>query len=266
MSVKTKVEQLNVQTNLGSIAASCYAGSSTTTYLLIHGLGGAKEHFSEVFNFAGESNLFVPDLLGFGESSRLSDPACYTPAFQARAISESMHPDLKKDVVLVLHSMASMLAQRLSRHMNIREIYLLEGNLIEEDCEWSSTICSMDKKKYEVYFQKLQIGAEMVFRKNILCKDKAKIKEWAESYLKMDKSALRETACRLLSATAQGDIFDWILSSGLSVRYLRGSDSSNWSGIDTVKKCGWGYIEVPDARHFSMMDNPSFVFGKAIKL
>lgn len=93
-----------------------------TTIMFIHGIGNSGKSWQQTAEFiTGDYNLVAVDLLGFGSSPKPEDPEDYTNQFQAKCILKTLKKiGIKKDVILVGHSMGSLIAIELDKLMKNR--------------------------------------------------------------------------------------------------------------------------------------------------
>lgn len=234
---------------------------------LLHGLGGDSTHFSGIFAspVADGRGLISVDMLGAGESARLSPGTPYTFELQARAIGELMQSLAIKRIGLALHSMAAGLLPQLSALSNgsrlqVDAVYLIEGNLVAEDANWSGELAAMSEDDFPSYWRTLTRTARVVLARQLAgSHDRAQIVEWAASFARWDTRAIRETAAELHSLTVSGEIAVAFRRFNGRKVYLRGEDGRSWSGRAFLRETDSQYVGVPDAGHYVMLDAPDTV-------
>lgn len=85
---KSSLEAKSLTLNSGDKIAYLEGGNlNGAPLLLIHGFGGNKDNFTRIADKLGEYHLLIPDLLGFGNSSKPMD-ADYSSDAQARRLNE----------------------------------------------------------------------------------------------------------------------------------------------------------------------------------
>ncbi|WP_169392733.1 MULTISPECIES: alpha/beta fold hydrolase [Psychrobacter] len=85
---KSSLEAKSLTLNSGYKIAYLEGGNlNGAPLLLIHGFGGNKDNFTRIADKLGEYHLLIPDLLGFGNSSKPMD-ADYSSDAQARRLNE----------------------------------------------------------------------------------------------------------------------------------------------------------------------------------
>ena len=251
-----------------TIGKVCYLWQhGTPDYVFIHGLGGQKDLFSGAFDQPGAVGKGVTcvDLLGYGESSRLDSNLRYSFRLQAEALREALLGLGITRFHLVLHSMSAALLPALTKfeELGISTVFLLEGNLLEEDADWSRNLSALSDEEYRVYFAKLRKHAHMILARQLRHPySRAQIKEWARCFINTDKRALRETAHELYAMTCRGDILRALREFSGRVVYLRGVDDREWHGYALLAELGIELVKVANAGHYLMLDDPKQVYGK----
>lgn len=246
---------------------SYYQQNGKPNYIFIHGLGGQKELFSGLFKIptTHEKGIICIDLLGYGKSSRIVDNLKYSFNLQAEAIKEMLLSLRLEKNNIVLHSMSSALLPQLLKFKDIEisQIFLLEGNLIEEDADWSHSISVMSDLKYKTYFEKLQKYSHIILGQQLQRSySEEEIKRWSKCFINTDYRALRETSQELYNITIRGDIIDTLRNFPGRIVYFRGINNRNWQGYKVLEKLGIEVIKVENAGHFLMLDKPEYVYSK----
>jgi pimeloyl-ACP methyl ester carboxylesterase len=123
-----------------------YNGSTNKTILFIHGLGSAKEDFTNALECPRllDYNLLAVDLLGHGDSIK-PDNFSYKMKDQAEyLISLLQELALEDDFVIVAHSMGGPVAISLAEQLEQKPkaIIYAEGNIDFNDCFGSNAIIS----------------------------------------------------------------------------------------------------------------------------
>lgn len=259
---------VNRQKRDTTVGTICYLRQrGTPEYVFIHGLGGQKDLFSGAFDHptAIGKGITCVDLLGYGESNRLDADLQYSFRLQAETLKELLLGLGTTRFHLVLHSMAAALLPALvkSKELEITTIFLLEGNLLEEDAGWSRSLSMMSDEEYRVYFAKLRKHAHIILAQQLRRPySKAQIKEWARCFINADERVLRETAHELYAMTCRGDILMALHEFSGRVVYLRGVDDREWHGYDLLPELGIELVKVANAGHYLMLDDPEQVYGE----
>jgi len=252
-------------TKYGTI--SYYQQNGTPNHIFIHGLGGQKDLFLGLFDFSfsQKKGILCIDLLGHGKSSRIARNLTYTFDLQAEALKELfLKLDIKK-INLVLHSMSSALLPHILKFEDVKisQIFLLEGNLIEEDTDWSHSISVMSDIEYKTYFEKLQKYSDRILARQLRSTHPSeRIKKWSQCFVNTDQRALRETSQELCKVTFKGDIVNTLHDFSGRIVYFKSTENEEWNGYEILKKIGAEVINIKNAGHYLMLDNPKFVYSK----
>ena len=198
------------------------------------------------------------DLLGCGQSARLAAEHEYSGRMQADAVREALAALGINEVVLVFHSLATLLLPYLLRDLSgVAGVVLLEGNLLSEDTFWSSKIAAMDDCSFERYFSALQRGGELMLRSMLKSPPHDDdITRFGASFAAMDRRAFRETAAFGYNGTCSGEALRALGSYRGSKLYLRGEHSDAWGGRAALDKAGVRLTMIRNAGHFPHIDNP----------
>jgi len=114
-----------------------YKPDSNHLILFLHGLACSRESFANVFDdtYFPNISLLLPDLIGFGKSSKPADFS-YTMQAQAAVCEELLSHFSFQHLHIVAHSMGNPVALLFSPDVfaRVRSFTNIEGNLIGEDC------------------------------------------------------------------------------------------------------------------------------------
>jgi pimeloyl-ACP methyl ester carboxylesterase len=113
-----------------------------TTLLFVHGLGESGLCFKEVFQYEqfGEFNVMVPDLVGYGRSSKASD-GNYSFDVQVNRLQRLMTDKLYGDIIVIGHSLGGDLGTLLcadDQDGRIKAFVNVEGDLTQGETFISS--------------------------------------------------------------------------------------------------------------------------------
>jgi len=244
---------------------SYYKQDGEPNYVFVHGLGGQKDLFSELFNIKESHNkgILCVDLLGYGKSGDIKEK--YSFHIQAEALRELFLNLGITKINLVLHSMSSALTPHFLKFndLEISQIFLLEGNLFEEDADWSHKISIMSDLEYKIYFEKIQKCSYLLLSQQLQSSyPEEQINKWAQCYVNANERAFRETSEELYEVTSNGSIIKTLYNFPGKIVYFRGGKNQDWSGYDKLKELDIDIIKVENAGHYLMLDNPRFVYSK----
>lgn len=252
-----------LESNSGNISYLYRAGEPT--FVFVHGLGGHKEHFRTAFDAhsgLGKGVLSL-DLMGFGASGRLRDDEEYLLKNQAGALSTLLADLDIPSINLVVHSMSSGIIPDMLAlgTVDVSAIYLLEGNLVEADSDWSGTLSAMSDDEYEDYIKRIKKTARLVLSRQLARPHlRNQVQEWSNCFQMADERALRETARHVHQATIGGEIAEALAEYSGPVVYIRGDADQDWPGRDTLASIGAEFVVIENAGHYMMLDAPNEVY------
>ena len=122
-----------------------------TTLLFVHGLGESGFCFKEVFQYErfGEFNVMVPDLVGYGRSSKALDDN-YSFDVQVNRLQQLMTDKLYGDIIVIGHSLGGDLGTMLcadDQDGHIKAFVNVEGDLTQDETFISSQADEANKDK-----------------------------------------------------------------------------------------------------------------------
>lgn len=223
-------------------------------YIFLHGLGLSNSIWEPLIKFAPKS-IFAPNLPGHGKCSSpyLNFSAMWKFVENTISISEWGKS------ILILHSMSAALLPELEAS-DIRPagIVLIEGNLIAEDAEWCLNISTKSDDIFEVWFNRFKLNSTMVLRSQLKKQHlESDLIHWAEGFLQVDSTALRQIAKDLLCRSESGASLLAISKLNLPMLYLRGDSSPDWDGgRNMLDRLGVPVINISNSGHYPMLDNP----------
>lgn len=214
--------------------------------IFIHGLQGSKELFSQLISepFLSNFDILVPDLLGFGTSSKPVD-FDYSVSSFARVIQELIIATGHQRAIIIGHSLGGMIGTKLLESKSVIGLISLEGNLRLDDCGQSQEIAKLSKEEFEAVYLPQLI--------NSLRESSAPSAAFRLSAVqKTDPYALYQTACCIVAACRSGDLLAIFKQSNIKRLLIVGKMSSfaSRSALPPAK-----VVIVPDAGHFLLHDN-----------
>lgn len=104
------------------VSADAQSRSSDTVLLLLHGFPDSASYWKHMLPFLAEAHLpiIMPDLLGYGGTSKPRDPTLYAYHLMARDVLDIVDAEGFTHVVSLGHDHGSGLAQRLYNHFPSR--------------------------------------------------------------------------------------------------------------------------------------------------
>jgi pimeloyl-ACP methyl ester carboxylesterase len=231
-----------------------YRNGETKTILFVHGLGGAKENFWEAckVDALGEHSLFCFDNPGTGNSTYFDDLPLNVDDLAAitNLFVQKLHLD---DFILCGTSMGGLTTllflrgkgrSRVSAYINI------EGNLMPEDCMFSSKVVSFDFNSF----------SQEVFPKTIIemkAKGNSGYHIIANNLqLNTHVFAYYNYSFQTVTYSATGELLKQYLSLTIPRIFIYGSNNKGLSYIPELLKHNMNVAEIPDSDHFVFYDNP----------
>ncbi|MER7345694.1 alpha/beta hydrolase [Streptomyces aurantiacus] len=230
------------------------AEGSDPACVYVHGLGAASAayhaHIAARPELAGRRSLFV-DLPGHGLSDRPADFG-YTLEDHADALAAALDAAAVREADIVAHSMGGSVAIVLAHRRPdlVSRLVLTEANL---DPHPPQTAGSSGIAAYEEAHFVNDGHARVLERVGPL---------WAATLRLADPRALHRSATGLVKGTSP---MMRAMLMGLSVErvYLQGASSGELLGHDELVASGVRVVNVPDAGHNVMLDNPA-AFAAAV--
>lgn len=257
------MNETKFKTQFGTVSAFWRKGDPT--YVFVHGLGCMKEHFNDAFDHPGGTDygLLSVDLLGFGDSDRLPDDLSYTFETQAKALAEVLSQVDSDQITLVLHSMSAGLMTELPSLIGsrLKAVHLIEGNLRAKDALWSGTLAALSEEENRDFLARVRKTARYVLAKQLnRSHPREVVQEWSQGFTKGDDRAMHETAIQLHGLSTSGAIAKAVGEFDGHAVYVRGVDKREWDGSDFMAKLGINVVEISDAGHYVMLDDPTAVY------
>lgn len=239
--------------------------------LFIHGLGGSKKWFKNHFERynLGEFSWIVPDLFGYGESSKPSEIEAYSMNNQASTLSNLLVAENVESLVILAHSMggpiAVSLVEQLIQHtdvkINVLDLIYMEGNLDINDAFFSSKIAKYSlkefKESFETWLGDLNEKADDELRKFLNeLRRIGPMPLWASSIDLVSISESNQLLPRLRSVSQ---------AQNCSLHFVFGEKNKGlFTSQKLVEKSQLPLIYVPEAGHTMHQDNPN-AFWNIIK-
>ena len=228
----------------------CRKRDGRGTVVLIHGLGLSGEFYRGAFErpaLAGRG-LFVPDLVGFGQTGAPSSEFDFELASQAMAVWDALDELGIREISLVGHSMGGTVAacMAIQRPQAVNCLIVVEGNLVREPEAWSARISAAGEEGFASEFQELL--------------DSGRFPSMRQTTL-----ATFVRSARSLQETPDRENFRvFFEQKSVPVFFLRGEQPA--SEVKTLKLCeefGIPVRTIPGSGHFFTDDNPG-AFYEAI--
>lgn len=227
---------------------------SPENFVFLHGLGLSNTIWTPLLQLV-QGTVFCPNLLGHGDAPNGD--------YSFESIWKSIEAELGcldwSKTALIMHSMsAALLPAILKSKVSPKSIYLIEGNLIADDADWSRQICKKPSSMYSTWLERLRVNSSTVLGMNLIGSHKKNdLLFWSSGFKDVKELALRQIAEQLVMISESGEIITAISAIDSLTFYLRGSESAPWSrGERLLNKLGVPLIKVAGASHYPMLDNP----------
>ncbi|MFW9855653.1 MAG: alpha/beta fold hydrolase [Candidatus Thorarchaeota archaeon] len=228
--------------------------SSDFTILFIHGLGQNKKWLLrqyEQFNLA-QYRWLVPDLMGYGTSSKPRDSQAYRMDQQAANLERLLlaeNIDVSK-LVIMAHSMGGPIAVSLLELLLYRSfpgvprlLLYVEGNLDYNDAFVSSKIANYSLSEFEAGFDD--------FLKKYPPLDPANMQA-------VGPFVLWASSRDLASVSKEGTLLSRIQATKVKIRFVYGERSKGrFTSEQRVQESGFPIYYVPETGHFMHLENPT---------
>ncbi len=232
--------------------------------LFIHGLGGNKKWFLSQFE---RYNLdyfswIIPDLCGYGESSKPFEIEIYSMDNQASTLLNLLVSENVESLVILAHSMGGPIAISLIEQLkqtdcniNVLRLFYMEGNLDVNDAFFSSKIAKYSLKEFKENFKtwlgNLNENADDKLREFFKELDKiGPIPLWASSIDLVSISESNQLLPRLQAATQAHN--------NCLVHFIFGEGNKGlFTSEKLVEKSQLPLIYIPKAGHTMHQDNPN---------
>lgn len=220
--------------------------------VFLHGLGCSRRSFDNVIQtgLPNKYSLLNIDLIGFGESEKPTE-FDYKMESQAEIVSDLLDEFEEYSYHLVLHSMGGAVGLLLEDDVlkNTVSIANLEGNLIGADCNMlSRKIIKFSEDKY----------VRSVFSKHLRMFSRYPQIEFQNS----SAVAVYRSSESLVEWSDSGELLKRFKTFPGNKSYFWGEQNNGMEVLgllDPIRK-----IEIPDAGHFMMTDNPEH-FGRCLR-
>ena len=248
-TMEDKIFQIDYQGQELELAA-IYRNAGDDLILFIHGLGCAKESFTEAFDsihLAGFQLLAV-DLPGFGDSSR-PQGFSYNMEDHAEVLALVLNGMAFRNIHIVAHSMGGAVGLLLADKVlgRLASFVNIEGNLIAEDCGLVSRMTS------EVSFEQFRDGMFDRIRSG-------GPKPWREQSAKSDALGFHRSSVSLVEWSDSGRLLEKFMGLEAEKAYIYGDENASMkilNKLGAIRK-----ISVEASGHFVMNDNPAEFYAR----
>jgi pimeloyl-ACP methyl ester carboxylesterase len=257
MNTKMMVHHLGKKLDVSTF----YLDQGKDVVLFLHGLGCSKDSFIDIFKFGHLENysILIPDLIGFGDSSKPTDFS-YSMEAHAQICQEILKKIDAQKVHIVAHSMSGVIGLLLAEKMphKISSFINIEGNLIKSDCGLLS------RKTMKVSYQDFKDKVFDEIKEGV-----AKLKEpgselWLHWSAKSDSKAFYLSLKSLVDWSHKGILLDMFHQLPTNKKYFYGDKNSKRAVLNLLN--GIEKVQISNSGHSSMIDNPQEFYAKLNKV
>ncbi|MCP4763286.1 MAG: alpha/beta hydrolase [archaeon] len=269
--IPSEVKLIKIDTNSGDLFYYISLGKNQSYKILfIHGLGMDKEWFPEQLSdySLDEFSWIVPDLIGYGESSKPNDLNAYTMENQAQYLLDILKKENSEDVIIIAHSMGGPIAISLIEkifnqnkildqkrlQIKISGLFYLEGNLDKNDAFFSSMIARIKFEKFQRDFN--------LWLSNLIKNNDEDSREYFENLRKLGPYSLWGSCNDLVQLSVSNELLPRLQQlqkyHDLPEYFVFGENNKeHYSSEILVRNANLPVIFIPKAGHGLFLDNPS---------
>lgn len=232
---------------------------SSLTILFIHGLGENKNWFEKDYHQHSLEywNWIVPDLIGFGKSTKPTNSQPYMMLEQARQLFQLLKHEKVDELVIIAHSMGGPIAiallemiEKEKKHgINPTTLYYLEGNIDINDATWSSQIASFSRIDYQQEFYQWLDCFDRSSDNFQKYNEIGAFPLWASSIDLVGESKSNQLLPRL---QRQIEYHKLIVQA-----FYGEKNRGQYTSENKLRNIGIEVIYIQDAEHFMYLDNPN---------
>ena len=236
------------------------------TIILLHGLGGAKENYYEACKsdaLAGHTLIFF-DNPGTGNSTYYEDMPLDVDDL-VRISSLFIKAMNVADFILCGTSMGgltTLLYLRTEERAKVKAYINIEGNLLPEDCMFSSKVVTYDLAAFE---KQVFPGTILAMKANgntgyHIIANNLELNTNVHSYY--------HYSFQTVEYSSTGGLLKQFIDLEIPKVFIYGEENRSLSYIPTLRENGLVVKEIPDSNHFVFYDNPKALYevmGEFIK-
>jgi len=225
--------------------------------VFIHGLGACQACYKPVWTFPGYESMTVLtfDLPGFGDSARPTDFS-YSMEEQAEVTRLLLEEFELEKVYLAGHSMGGAIGLLLAVNNPglVKSFICLEGNLVSADCTGSRVAAGYSRQAF------LDEGFDSMQKRIATTTDPV----YTDCFSRADPLAFHKSSVSLVEWSDSGKLLEMFLGLDLPRYYVYGQRNAGAPLLTELENIP--RIEVPDAGHAMMTDNPGSFYGQLHKI
>jgi pimeloyl-ACP methyl ester carboxylesterase len=224
--------------------------------LALHGLQSNKELFNPLFQqpFLSNHSLISMDFVGFGKSSKPIDFS-YDIQDQANLVIELVRMLDIQNLEVVGHSLGGMVGTLLLNPLAgiIRSFVNMEGNLVSADCGLSKEVID---QPFDVFQGNNQFETIKTNIRNSQSAGSINRTKWVQD---IPDFAFYKTCESIVHWSSTGELLKSFKAAQCKKLYMYGSKNKNKADVLSPEIAR---VEIPNAGHFMLQDNPEVCYRK----
>lgn len=235
-----------------------YRPGGRETILFVHGLGGSKENYWEACKSAvlTRHTLIAFDNPGTGNSTYYDDRILHVDDLATITALFIAHLGIR-DFILTGASMGgltTLLYLQQGGLSNVKAYINIEGNLMLEDCMFSSKVINYDYATF----------TNEIFPRTII-----EMKESGNAgyhiiannlELNTNVSAYYHYSFQTVKYSSTGDLLQQYMGLSIPTLFIYGEENQHLSYIPKLAKSGMNIRSIADSNHFVFYDNPKELY------
>jgi len=235
-----------------------YRKGQKETIVLLHGLGGAKENYYEACksNALAEHTLIFFDNPGTGNSTYYDDLPLNVDDLTSISSLFIKQLDIANFILCgtSMGGLTTLLYLKNDRQNKVKAYINIEGNLLPEDCMFSSKVVTYDFDTF----------ANEIFPKTILdmkAKGNTGYHIIANNLqLNTNVRSYYNYSFQTVAYSATGDLLKQFMALSIPKVFIYGKENNSLSYIPDLIKNGTNVKEISDSNHFVFYDNPKELY------
>jgi pimeloyl-ACP methyl ester carboxylesterase len=252
-----ETQTVTIESSTGNLTVSAnYRKGNERLILFLHGLGGTKDAFKNVWDRdeLREESILVPDLQGFGESSH-NPTFSYTLEDQVEVLKKLLSKYPYEELHIVAHSMGGAIGVLLAEQIpNLGSFVDIDGNLIPGDGGLLS------RQTAGLPYEEFRNQKFEQLRNQMSQSSSVGAREWVDQSRQADPLGFYRSARSLVKWSDSGELLERY--NALSARKLFVFGESN-NGMNVLSRLDPNEtLMIGQSDHFPMNDAPNEFYPK----
>jgi pimeloyl-ACP methyl ester carboxylesterase len=235
-----------------------YRQGHKETIVLLHGLGGSKENYYEACKSDSLANhtLIFFDNPGTGNSTYYEDFLLNVDDLAAISSLFIEHLNISNFILCgtSMGGLTTLLYLKNDRKEKVKAYINIEGNLLPEDCMFSSKVVAYDFDTFDT----------LIFPKTILdmkAKGNTGYHIIANNLqLNTNVKSYYNYSFQTVEYSATGDLLKQFIAVSIPKVFIYGNENNSLSYIPELIKSGVAVKEISNSNHFIFYDNPKELY------